>query len=147
VSEPHAPNQRIVPYLNYEDVSAALEWLAQAFGFVEILRYTGEDGRVNHAEMELPGTGSIMLGGPGGDYRNPAHSSVTVQVLLYVDDVDAHFARAKAAGARIRKELQDEEYGDRRYDAFDLEGHLWMICQHMRDVPPARWGAVAALGA
>jgi len=138
--------QRIIPYLLYEDVPAAMTFLEHAFGFREVLIYRAEDGTVSHAEMELHGA-LIMLGDPGGSYQGPGKSHVTVQIQVYVDDVDAHFAQAKAAGARIRRELTDEEYGDRRYDAWDPEGHLWMFSQHMRDVPPAEWGAIGALGA
>ena len=132
---------RITPYLLYEDVPGALEWLSTAFGFRERLRFTGPDGTVNHAEMEFE-DGVIMLGDPGDSYRNPARGGgVTVQLHVYGDDVDAHFERARAAGAKIRKELTDEEYGDRRYDAFDPEGHLWSFAQHVRDVTPEDWGA------
>ncbi len=139
---PHFP--RITPYLLYEDVPAALDWLAGAFGFRERLRFTGDDGTVNHAEMEY-GAGVIMLGDPGDDYRNPKRSgTVTVQIHVYVDDVDAHCERARAAGATIRREPADQEYGDRNYTAVDPEGHLWMFGQHIRDVKPDEWGATEA---
>jgi PhnB protein len=132
---------RITPYLLYEDVSGALDWLAKAFGFRERLRFEDEEGTVNHAEMRLGGE-SIMLGDPGPDYRNPKRlGQVTMQVHAYVDDVDAHFERAKAAGAEIRSEPEDQAYGDRRYDAKDPEGHLWSFAQHVREVPAEEWGA------
>ena len=134
---------RITPYLLYEDVPAALEWLSRAFGFRERLRFTGEDDTVNHAEMEYE-DGVIMLGDPGGDYRSPKRSGVTVQIHVYVDDVDAHFEQARAAGATIARDLMDKEYGDRSYSAEDLEGHLWMFGQHVRDVTSEDWGAVEA---
>ena len=66
------------------------------------------------------------------------------QVHVYVDDVDAHYAQAQAAGAEIRLELHDTEYGDRRYDAYDREGHLWSFATHVRDMPPSDWGAETA---
>ena len=66
------------------------------------------------------------------------------QIQVYVDDVDAHYAQAKAAGAEIRKELADMPYGDRRYDAYDAEGHLWMFSTRVRDVPSEEWGATEA---
>ncbi len=69
---------------------------------------------------------------------------VTVQLHVYVDDVDAHFGRASAAGETIRRKLRDEDYGDRRYDAIDPEGHLWSFAQHVKDVPAADWGATEA---
>jgi len=62
-------------------------------------------------------------------------------VHVYVEDVDAHYTRAKKAGATIVSEPKDQEYGDRRYDAKDVEGHLWSFAQHVRDVPAEEWGA------
>lgn len=134
--------QRIVPYLLYEDVAAAIEWLGDAFGFEEVLRVTAAAGDVNHAELRL-GEESVFLGDPGGDYRGPTRLGArTAQVHVYVDDVDAHFERAREAGATILAEPADQAYGDRRYDAEDLEGHAWSFAQHVRDVSPADWGAV-----
>ena len=132
---------KITPYLLYEDCDAALAWLAKAFGFKETLRFVGEEGYVNHAEMELDGA-SIMMGDPGGDYRNPKRlGQTTVQLHVYVDDVDAHLERAKSAGATVVRELKDEEYGDRRYDVEDLEGHRWSFAQRVKEVAPEAWGA------
>lgn len=125
----------VTPYLLYEHVGAALAWLEQAFGFRERLRMADDDGTVNHAEMDVGADGVIMLGAPGSGYRNPQRlEGVTVLLHVYVDDIDAHFARAQAAGARILSEPVDKEYGDRRYDAVDLEGHGWSFAQPLRDV-------------
>jgi uncharacterized glyoxalase superfamily protein PhnB len=62
-------------------------------------------------------------------------------VHAYVDDVDAHFERAKAAGATMLSEPEDTPWGDRHYRVEDLEGHRWMFAQHVRDVAPEEWGA------
>jgi PhnB protein len=135
---------RVTPYLLYEDVPAALEWLSRTFGFRERLRFKGKDGTVNHAEMEIADA-VIMLGDPGRDYRNPKRlGGVTQYVHVYVDDVDAHHRRATQAGATISAELKDQEYGDRSYSARDPEGHAWTFAQHVRDVAPAEWGATVA---
>jgi uncharacterized glyoxalase superfamily protein PhnB len=132
---------RITPYLLYEDVSGALDWLAKAFGFRERLRFEDEQGTVTHAEMSL-GDGVVMMGHPGPDYRSPKRlGQSTQQVHVYVDDVDAHFERARAAGATIVAEPGDQPYGDRRYDAEDPEGVRWSFAQHVRDVTPEEWGA------
>ena len=115
----------IAPYLLYEDTAAAIKFLTNAFGFEEAVRMADDDGVVNHAELRL-GEDSVMLGYPGADYESPCkanHRSALVHV--YVDDVDAHFERARAAGAEIIMEPTDQEYGDRRYDAYDLEGQFW----------------------
>jgi PhnB protein len=136
--------QTIFPYLLYEDVASMLDWLSRTFGATEKLRFAGDDGTVNHAEMEVAG-GTIMLGDPGDDYRSPKNGGGwPAQIQVYVDDVDAHYAQAKAAGAEIRQELADMPYGDRRYDAYDAEGHLWMFSTRMRDVAPGDWGATEA---
>ena len=65
-------------------------------------------------------------------------------VHVYVDDVDAHFERAKGSGATILSEPEDTPYGDRNYRVEDLEGHRWMFAQHVRDVAPGEWGATEA---
>jgi PhnB protein len=117
--------QTIFPYLLYEDVASMLDWLSRAFGFTEKLRFAGEDGTVNHAEMEVAG-GTIMLGDPGDDYRSPKNGGGwPAQIQVYVDDVDAHYAQAKAAGAEIVEELVDLPFGDRRYTCRDPPGHEW----------------------
>jgi uncharacterized glyoxalase superfamily protein PhnB len=134
--------QRAIPFLSYEDVGAAVDWLSEAFGFREQgERYSERDGTVSHAELELDGA-VVMLGWPGRDYLGPAkHAEECEQarrwldvpyivdgVLVYVDDVDAHCEHARAAGATILREPKDEPYG-RLYNAADLEGHRWMFMQ------------------
>jgi uncharacterized glyoxalase superfamily protein PhnB len=136
--------QVITPYLLYEDVAGALEWLGRAFGFEETLRLTGPDGEVNHAEAWLGG-GGIYLGDPGDDYKNPRRlGQETVGVYVLVDDVGAHYERAKAAGAEILAEPEDQEYGDRRYTARDPEGHNWFFAQQIRQPEPEEWGATVS---
>ena len=122
---------RIAPYLLYEDGAAAIEFLTNAFGFEEQIRME-DGGVVNHAELGL-GDDKIMLGQPGEDYRSPKNAGhYSALVHVYVDDVDAHFERAKAAGAEIVMEPTDQEYGDRRYDAKDREGHFWSFASPLR---------------
>jgi PhnB protein len=138
----------ISPYLLYEDVDAALAFLGRAFGFEEVLRFAGEDGRVNHAEARL-GEAHVYLGDPttaGREYRNPAAlGGATVLVIVDgVDDVDALCERARAAGAQITEEPADQDYGARRFGATDPEGHKWFFSQPIADVEPADWGATAA---
>jgi uncharacterized glyoxalase superfamily protein PhnB len=134
--------QRSVPMLSFEDVGAAVDWLSRTFGFRESgERYTDYEGRVTHAELELGGA-LVMLGWPGPDYRSPQrHAEECEQarkwlevpyvmdgVLIYVNDVDAHCERARAAGATILREPATESYG-KQYTAADLEGHRWMFFQ------------------
>ena len=118
----------ISPYLYYQDGAAALAFLAKAFGFAERMRQTDDDGTIRHAEMDVGG-GVIMLGCPE-DQRSPAElGHVTVGMYVHVDDVDAHFERAKAAGAEVDGPPDDKPYGDRVYGAFDPEGHQWWFAQ------------------
>jgi uncharacterized glyoxalase superfamily protein PhnB len=142
----------VTPMISYEDAGAAADWLVRAFGFRETMRYTEEGGKVSHVELEI-GNGSVMLGSPPG-YANPLRIRETEAgaawnetpfvidgVHVYVEDVDAHFAHAREAGATILSELEDQPFGDRQYRAEDLEGHRWMFATHVRDVAPEDWGA------
>jgi PhnB protein len=133
--------QSVVPMLAYEDGAAAIDWLVRVFGFVERMRMD-DAGRVTHAELELNG-GIVMLATPTPKYVSPkrhreqceqarAWSEVPYVidgVLVEVDDVDAHFERAKRAGATILSEPEDTDVGVRHYRAEDIEGHRWMFSQ------------------
>jgi uncharacterized glyoxalase superfamily protein PhnB len=122
---------RISPYLNYEDTEAMLPWLTLAFGMAERHRQTGPDGKVSHAEMMLH-EGVVMMGSPGGDFQNPKHlGQVTQSLYVYIDELDAHCAKARAAGAVIFEEPTDQPYGDRRYGARDPEGHHWYFASRL----------------
>ena len=128
--------QRIVPALSYDDAPAMIEFLCRAFGFVERFRLDMPDGSIGHASL-VYGDGEVTLasaypeGGLGGPGRLPhLHASVTV----YVDDVDAHYARAVAEGATILQEPEDQFYGDRTYRAADPEGGRWWFHQEVRQV-------------
>lgn len=135
--------QTVTPYLLYEDCEAALDFLARAFGFEETLRYTGEGGYVNHAEMAVGKDGRIYMGDPGEHYRGPKRlGHETVGIYVEIDgDVDALCERARAAGADITEEPTDQEYGDRRFTAHDLEGHVWYFARRVKEVAPEAWGA------
>ena len=119
----------IFPEIVYDDAPAALEWLARAFGFVAGEVIEGADGTIAHAEMHY-GAGTIM---PKSAVAKDAFALKSPRALhglsqcLYVtvDDPDAHYRRAKAAGARIVMQPFDTDYGARNYSAYDLEGHLW----------------------
>jgi uncharacterized glyoxalase superfamily protein PhnB len=135
-SNPPADTPRLTPYLYYENVEKAIEWLARAFGFRERMRIAGKDGKVAHAEMALADA-LIMMGCPGPEYRNPKRLGQATQAqYIYVDDVDRHCQRARGSGAKILAEPEDKFYGDRQYGAEDPEGHHWYFAQHMRDVAP-----------
>jgi PhnB protein len=132
--------QGVVPMIAYEDGPAALDWLARAFGFTETTRMMDGD-RLSHGEMHT-GHGTIMLATPSPHYEGPKRHRagcaaakrwsevpwVVDGVLVAVDDVAAHFERAKGAGATILSEVE-EGFPGTRYRAEDLEGHRWMFME------------------
>lgn len=138
---------QIYPRLAYRDPTRAVDWLTRAFGLNERkgARLAAPDGTIRLTEMEL-GAGLVMIGTAGvHDLESPATLGGRNQmVMAYVDGVDAHCARAREAGAEIVMELQDQPWGDRRYEALDLEGHRWYFAEHVRDVPPEEWQQAAA---
>ena len=144
IREEVEPRRRptFVPQVPYQDIRAALAFLERAFGFREIptSRVTTPNGAVAHAMMEF-GNGVIGIGGQGGHGAiSPKSAGVESQYIsVYVDDVDAHYARALAAGARIANGLRDQFWGDRTYEALDLEGHRWRFHQVVREVPQSEW--------
>ncbi len=133
---------RISTYLYYEDLRGSVDWLVKAFGFQERVDHavTMPDGTLGHTEVQLGDDGIVMMGHPGPDYRNPKrqHNSVS-QLYVYVDDVDAHCAVAKANGAEITTDLEETFYGDRRYTALDPEGFEWTFATKIKDVAPEDW--------
>jgi PhnB protein len=128
----------VTPYLIVRGAAGAIDFYRQAFGARELLRMTGPDASVGHAELAI-GDGRIMLADemPGMKYLGPASlGGSPVGLLLYVDDADAVFARAVAAGATVQRPLQDQFYGDRSGTVVDPFGHVWSIATHKEDVPP-----------
>ncbi len=132
--------QTITPYLLYADCEAALDFLARAFGAEEVLRYTGPEGYISHAETRIAG-GSVYMGDPGDDYRGPREVGETVGIYVMVDDVDAVYERARGAGAEIVSEPVDQEYGHRSFSARDPEGHRWYFAQEIAAPAAEEWGA------
>ena len=138
----------VIPMISYRDGVAALEWLARVFGFRERARIVDGQGRLAHGEMAAGG-GVIMLATPSPDYQGPrAHREacaaarrwssvpwVVDGVLVHVDDVEAHYARARSQGATLLSELERNEH-DHGYRAEDLEGHRWMFAQRPATADP-----------
>ncbi len=137
------PADTVLPHITYQNVADALVWLAKTFGFVEHYHY-GSSGRVEGAQMHL-GDAWIMLNSARPGRTSPAQAGNATQSLtIFVEDVDAHFERARSAGARIVEDLHETEYGERQYGAEDLEGHHWLFSRHARNVSPEEWGATIA---
>jgi uncharacterized glyoxalase superfamily protein PhnB len=120
--------QTIIPYLAYEDAPAALTFLCDAFGFEERFRMAMADGRIGHAEVTLGGSVLFLasLWKAVGHMSPKDLPGVHCQIYCHVDDVDAHFQRARAAGATVINE-PSEGHGERSYRAMDLEGHRWIF--------------------
>ena len=135
MSDDSRPN--IFPSFKYRDAHAAMGWLERAFGFKRQAVVPGPVGTVAHAELKL-GPGAIMLGSAAGpDPLNP-WASEPRGVYVYVEDADAHYERARAAGAEIVRELADTPYGSREYSARDPEGHLWSFGTYYPAPQPQR---------
>ncbi|MFF5071823.1 VOC family protein [Micromonospora olivasterospora] len=112
----------VYPVFRYPDPQAAVDWLHAAFGFDAREVHRAPDGTIVHAELVLD-TGMVMLGRGPGPRMRPAEDDYAVYVA--VDDVDAHHARARTAGAEIVREPFDTDYGSRDYVARDLAGNIW----------------------
>lgn len=138
---------RISGAIFYDDPARAIDWLCAAFGFEVRLKVEGPGGRIEHSELTI-GEGLIMVGSAGGRSDRPGGlpcksprslgGSNTQCLCVYVDDVDAHAERARAAGAILREEPKTTDFGeeywaDRTYRAEDPEGHQWFFMQRVRD--------------
>ena len=125
----------IVPQVPYLDIRAALSFLERAFGFREIptARFVSPDGELLHATVEF-GNSLVGVGGQGhhGAISPMSGGGESQFISVHVDDVDAHYQRAVAAGARVADELRDHSWGERTYWALDLEGHRWRFGQPIR---------------
>ena len=149
--EPTKPNPppwpRISASLFYDDAAAAIDWLCRAFGFTCRLRVEGDGGVIEHSELSY-GDGVVMVAQAGGREDRPGvppgkspravGGANTAALFMYVDDAQAHCARARAAGARISVEPKVSDYGDDywsdlSYGAIDLEGHHWWFAERLRD--------------
>lgn len=128
----------ITPYLGIDRAADAIEFYKKAFGATQVMRLDMPDGKVGHAELRI-GDSAIMLGSPCDEMalRNPdEHTSVGLH--LYVNDVDAQFKQAVAAGATVVSEPKDQFYGDRSASVKDPFGHLWFLASRKEDLTEAQ---------
>jgi len=138
------PQAVVIPELAYRDVAEATVWLRDAFGFEERLRIG------NHRAQLAVGEGCVILtqrrpeqgaGSTGaGEFRAPMRGEVTHSVIVRVENVDRHHARAVQCDVQIIRPPADYPYGERQYTAEDLGGHVWTFSQTLADVDPATWG-------
>ncbi len=135
---------RLSSALTYQDANAAIAWICKAFGFEVRLKVDGEGGLVEHSELTF-GESVLMVSDQRVQQRrerafaSPASigGTCTQSVMLYIDDADAHCARAQAAGGTIMYGPTVSDYGedywvDKSYQVRDPEGHLWWFCERVR---------------
>jgi uncharacterized glyoxalase superfamily protein PhnB len=126
MSKTTARTATVWPALRYRDARAAIDFLVRAFGFEELVRYTGDDESiVSHAELRWPLGGGVMLGSVREDSVIAELPPGTGSIYVVTDQPDALYERARAAGARVVRELHDEDYGSREFTARDPEGVYW----------------------
>jgi len=133
------PADTVLPHVNYQRLGEAMAWLTKVFGFQEYYRYgDGPSGGQMWA-----GKAAIQVRQAGDRQSSPKQLGYGTQSLtVFVEDVDAHYMRAKAAGAKILEEPHGTEYGEYQYAAEDLDGHHWLFSRHEKDRSPEDWGAV-----
>jgi uncharacterized glyoxalase superfamily protein PhnB len=121
------PMSPVIPVLADEDVEEAVEWLCKIFGFTERWRAGSHRAQLAIGDAAV----AVTDGGFGSGGGN---------VMVRVEDVDAHYAHASAQGARFSEPPVDHPYGERQYTAVDLGGHTWTFSQSIADVAPEDWG-------
>ena len=133
------PVDTVLPHVTYQNLAEAIDWLTRVFGFKEYYRYG--DGP-NGGQM-WAGKAAIQVRQAECTHRSPAELGYGTQSLtIFVDEVDQHYAHARAAGARILEEPHETVYGEYQYAAADLDGHHWLFSRHATDRRPEEWGAV-----
>lgn len=134
------------PYLISGDATRAIEFYKAAFGASELMRIGAPGGKIGHAEVQI-GDSRIMLAdeAPQCNALSPQTVGGTpVSLMLYVEDVDAVFARAVALGAKALMPVKDQFYGDRSGSLIDPFGHQWTIATHQEDLSAAEMQKRAA---
>ncbi len=130
------PPATVIPVLVYPDVRAAVDWLGAAFGFVERVRI----GESHRAQLSIGADGAMIVADVARERKPPQADLVTHEIKVRVEDVDAQFERARAAGAKVLEPPADREYGERECTVEDLAGHRWQFSETLRDVSPEAFG-------
>jgi PhnB protein len=137
---------QVTPYLHVDGAAAAIDFYVEVFQATERGRMPGPDGKIGHAELEI-GRGVVMLADeyPEMDIRGPQSTGGSpVTIHVYVEDVDATFDRAVAAGAKALRPVENQFYGDRSGQFQDPFGHRWNVATHVEDVSPEEMARRAA---
>jgi uncharacterized glyoxalase superfamily protein PhnB len=141
ISNRSIPTDTLLPHIHYRDVEDAIAWLGNAFGFVEHYRH-GDP--ISGAQMST-GNAWIMLKRAGhGDVTPKELGFGTQSLTVFIEQIEAHFERAKSFGVTMLEDLHETEYGELQYAAEDLDGHNWLFSRHARDLSPEQWGATVS---
>ena len=124
------PNSVVIPVLRYPDVAAATDWLCRAFSFTLHLRIASHRAQLNAGE------GAVVI----REGRRGADAQQCYSVMVRVEDVDSHHARAIQHGARVLSPPADYPYGERQYSVVVFAEHHWTFSQSVADVDPKDWG-------
>ncbi len=141
ISNRSVPTNTVLPHVMVRDLNEAIPWLTNAFGFVEHYRY-GDP--LSGAQMRA-GNAWIMLKQAPRSHATPRELGFGTQSLtIFIEDLEAHYAHAQAAGVTLLEDLHETVYGELQYAAQDLDGHHWLFSRHARDLDPIQWGATVA---
>jgi len=135
------PRAPVIPELVYPDVREAVSWLCDTFGFTT--RWVVGDHR---AQLAIGDAAIVVMTTDVGNRETPHEQGATHGVMVRVEGVDAHFARARERGARVLGEPKDHAYGERQYNVEDFAGHHWCFGQTIADVAPEDWGGRSSAG-
>ena len=127
------PRSTVLPELAYPDIGQAISHLCAAFGFTVRIRMGDHRAQLN------VGDGAIIL------IQDGSEVSLKTSILVRVEDVDAHYKRARLSGVNILREPKDYPYGERQYNAADFAGHQWCFSETIADVDPTEWGGTPGL--
>jgi predicted enzyme related to lactoylglutathione lyase len=134
------PSNTVMPHVVYQSVEDAIAWLTKTFGFREHFHY-GSDP-ISGAQMHLGNSWVMVRRASNDGAKTPSQLGYGTQSLtVFLEDVEGHYRRAKAAGAKIVEEPHETEYGEFQYGVLDLDGHHWLFARHARDRSPKEWGA------
>jgi PhnB protein len=123
-------------YLTIKNAPEAIEFYKKAFGAVELMRLEMAPGQIAHAEIQMGDT-ILMITEENLEWGNPSPATLggtAVGMMLYVEDADAVFAQAVAAGSTVRMPVENQFWGDRMGQVVDPYGHIWSIATHVEEV-------------
>jgi uncharacterized glyoxalase superfamily protein PhnB len=130
------PPATVIPVLVYPDVRAAVTWLITTFGFAEKTRI----GESHRAQMSIGADGAMIVADASGEQQPPQAGTVTHVIKVRVEDVTAHYERARANGARVLEPPTAREYGEKECTLEDFAGHRWQFSETLQDVAPEEYG-------